>query len=372
MATAPMAILRVEKLKSFGNVAGSLAHTYRTRETPNADQARAGANEHSHAAVDEARMALHARVPEKRRKDAVLALEYFIGASPEWFQLNNAEAQAAYFEGALAWLRERHGADNVVAWSTHYDETSPHLVAYVVPLDGEGKLNAKAHTGGRAKLSAMQTDFATRVGRAHRLERGIEGSRAKHQEVKTWYANAGKKAVQASIKSEHLQPQVLKKGLVRDTCETPDQVAARITRGVRQVYASAMAKAAMADQDRRRADEMATTARDLAYRLETAQEAIAELQRTRDQARADLGAFRAIYELGLTPDQQAELATLANRKRTTNRERAEIQRRAQQAAMPEDRAYLARVDDEFQCSQRAVDEEEPKPESRENHGLEGP
>ncbi|MNO02619.1 hypothetical protein D3C81_2230790 [compost metagenome] len=63
---------------------------------------------------------------------------------------------------------------------------------------------------------------------------------------------------------------------------------------------------------------------------------------------------------------------MANRKRTTNRERAEIQRRAQQAAMPEDRAYLARVDDEFQCSQRAVDEEEPKPESRENHGLEGP
>lgn len=372
MATAPMAILRVEKLKSFGNVAGSLAHTYRTRETPNADQARAGANEHSHAAVDEARMALHARVPEKRRKDAVLALEYFIGASPEWFQLNNAEAQAAYFEDALAWLRERHGADNVVAWSTHYDETSPHLVAYVVPLDGEGKLNAKAHTGGRAKLSAMQTDFATRVGRAHRLERGIEGSRAKHQEVKTWYANAGKKTVHPTITSEALQPQVVKKGLVRTIRETPEEVAARLTKTFRQAYAPGMAKAVMAGQDRRRADEMATTARDLAYRLETAQETIAELQRTRDQAQADLGAFRAVYELGLTPDQQAELATLANRKRATNRERAEIERRAQQAAMPEDRAYLARVDDEFQCSQRAVDEEEQKPETREDHGLEGP
>lgn len=30
------AILRVEKLKTHQNIAGSLAHNYRTRETPNA------------------------------------------------------------------------------------------------------------------------------------------------------------------------------------------------------------------------------------------------------------------------------------------------------------------------------------------------
>jgi len=365
-----MAILRVEKLKSFGNVGGSLAHTYRTRETPNADQARAGANEHSHAAVDEARMALHARVPEKRRKDAVLALEYFIGASPEWFRLNNAEAQAAYFEDSLAWLRERHGADNVVAWSTHYDETSPHLVAYVVPLDGEGKLNAKAHTGGRAKLSAMQTDFARRVGRQHRLERGVEGSRAQHQEVKAWYANAGKKTVQPTITSEDMEPQVVKKGLVRTIRETPEEVAARLTKTVRQAYGPGMAKAVMAGQDRRRADEMATTARELAYRLETAQETISELRKNHDQAQADLEAFRAVYELGLTPDQQSELAALANRKRATNRERAEIERRAQHSVTPEYRAYLARVDEEFQYSQR--EKEKMQSEAHQDHDPDGP
>lgn len=371
MATAPMAILRVEKLKSFGNVAGSLAHTYRTRETPNADQARASANEHSHTTVDEARLALHARVPDKRRKDAVLALEYFIGASPEWFRENNAEAQAAYFQDALAWLRERHGADNVVAWSTHYDETSPHMAVYVVPLDAEGKLNAKAHTGGRAKLSAMQTDFAKRVGRLHHLERGIEGSKAKHQEVKAWYANASRKTAQPTITTEDLQPRVVKKGLVRTLRETPEEVAARLTKTVRQAYAPGMAKAVMAGQDRRRADEMTATARELAYRLETAQETISGLQRDRDQAQADLGAFRAAYELGLTPDQQAELAALANRKRATNRERAELERRAQQAT-PEYQAYLARVDEEFQCSQRAPESDETKPETREDLGPEGP
>ncbi len=32
-----LAILRVEKLKSFGNVGGSEAHTARLQDTPNAD-----------------------------------------------------------------------------------------------------------------------------------------------------------------------------------------------------------------------------------------------------------------------------------------------------------------------------------------------
>jgi hypothetical protein len=55
---AHFAILRTAKLKSFGNVGGSLSHTYRARETTNADPSRSDANEHSHDSPGEVMQAL--------------------------------------------------------------------------------------------------------------------------------------------------------------------------------------------------------------------------------------------------------------------------------------------------------------------------
>lgn len=184
------AILRTAKLKSMGEIGGSLSHTFRTRDTPNADPQRAGLNEHGHGDTPESiKAALAARLPEKRRSDAVLCVEYFIGASPEHFA--DGKDGSAYFADAVAWLKAKHGAENVIATAVHRDETSPHLVAYVVPLDDQGKLNAKAFLGGKAKLSAMQTDFADSVGRKHGLERGLEGSKATHTAIREYYGHIG-------------------------------------------------------------------------------------------------------------------------------------------------------------------------------------
>ena len=41
------AILRTSKLKTMGNIGGSLAHNYRTIETPNADHLKTPDNFHS-------------------------------------------------------------------------------------------------------------------------------------------------------------------------------------------------------------------------------------------------------------------------------------------------------------------------------------
>lgn len=145
------AILRTAKLKSFGEIGGSLAHTFRTRDTPNADPLRLGDNEHhGPTSDDEIKAAIKALLPDKRRSDAVLCIEYFIGASPEFFAQGGDHA--GYFGAAREWLLQRHGADNVVSTHVHRDETSPHLIAYVVPRDGE-KLNAEKWLGGRAVLS---------------------------------------------------------------------------------------------------------------------------------------------------------------------------------------------------------------------------
>ena len=181
------AILRTAKLKSFGEIGGSLSHTFRTRETPNADPARLQDNEHTGPADPQAiQQAIKDRLPEKYRSDAVLCIEYIVTASPDHFKRDGGRQ---YFEDATAWLVARHGAENVISTHVHRDETSPHLVAYVVPIV-DGKLNAKHFLGGKAALSQMQTEFARNVGMQHGLDRGVEGSKAKHQTIREYYTRA--------------------------------------------------------------------------------------------------------------------------------------------------------------------------------------
>ena len=179
------AILRTAKLKIMGNIGGSLARNYRTINTPNADPNRISENVHTVASPEAVKQAIQDRLPEKRRSDAVLCIEYLITASPEWEGWGN-DKEAEFFKRASLWLSDKHGEENIAGLSIHRDITTPQLVAYVVPIDQRGKLNCKGFLGGRAKLSQMQTDFANQV-KDLGLTRGKEGSKAKHTSIKAYY-----------------------------------------------------------------------------------------------------------------------------------------------------------------------------------------
>ena len=181
------AILRLQKLKTFADIGGSLSHNYRNRETLNADSDRTHLNEHDLDTNEKCMSAIRDRIPEKRRKDAVLCIEHLVTASPEWDGWGT-EKETEFFEKSKKWLEEKYGKNNVVSTTIHRDETTPHLVAYVVPLDEEsGRLNAKKYIGGsRLTLSKMQTDFAVEV-KDLGLDRGVQGSKAKHTSIKEYY-----------------------------------------------------------------------------------------------------------------------------------------------------------------------------------------
>ena len=200
LAAMKYAILRIQKLKATGAVWRSLKHAFREQPTPNADPAKAAQNAHLGAtSAAEAMQRVRDRLPEKRRKDAVLAIEYLITASPEAMQELGGQGRDAYFNDALKWLRERHGGANVVYAGIHRDETTPHMYAYVVPLDeATGRLNARKWLGGATALSEMQTEFARVVGARHGLERGIKGSRAKHERVSRHYGLVNRAADQVA------------------------------------------------------------------------------------------------------------------------------------------------------------------------------
>ena len=181
------AILRLQKLKTFADVGGSLSHNYRNRETLNADADRTHLNDHDLDTNEKCMSAIRDRIPEKRRKDAVLCIEHLITASPEWDGWGTSK-ETEFFEQSKKWLENKYGKKNVVSTTVHRDETTPHLVAYVVPVDEEtGRLNAKKFIGGsRHTLSQMQTDFAVEV-KDLGLDRGLQGSKAKHTSIQEYY-----------------------------------------------------------------------------------------------------------------------------------------------------------------------------------------
>lgn len=182
-------ILRTAKLKTVGEAIKSARHTFREIPTSNADKDRTHLNktEGAQSSLGLAR-AINARLPEKRRKDAVVCIEYLITASPEWWTTAQVKQQNGYINAAMKWLKGRHGEANVVCLNVQLDEKSPHLVAYVVPLTADGRLSASDFLGSPAKMVAMQTEFARDVGAKFGLQRGLEGSKAVHTTAKQYNA----------------------------------------------------------------------------------------------------------------------------------------------------------------------------------------
>ena len=198
------AIYRTAKLKSFGEIGGSLSHTYRTRPTPNADENKQHLNKHIFETYNQCFDALKNAIPEKRRSNAVLCIEHLITASPDWDGWGTKKEEE-FFKKSLEFLNKKYGKENVVACSIHRDETTPHLIVYVVPIDEKGGLNAKKWLGGRAKLSQTQTDFANEVKNLG-LERGLENSKARHKTIKQFYAEIEKPTPKLKEKKYEIQP----------------------------------------------------------------------------------------------------------------------------------------------------------------------
>jgi len=185
---ASYAVLRIAKVKTMGHVAGLGVHIERERETRNADEERRAQNERLAGTGDwcadvERRLADAPTI----RKNAVLAIEHVMTASPEFFAAGDERRVEAWRDASMAWLRETYGERNVVAAVLHRDELTPHIQALVVPIDDHGRLNARGFIGGeRGRLSELQDSYHEAVGRLG-LERGVRGSVAEHQTVKEYY-----------------------------------------------------------------------------------------------------------------------------------------------------------------------------------------
>lgn len=305
VSMANYAIMRCKKLTGMGSVASALQHCYRERETPNADAERTPENHCSVSqSADEAMGKLRELLPEKRRKDAVLCVEYVMTASPEWWDKATPRQQIEFFARSERWLEEKYGKDRVISSVVHRDEATPHLSAFVVPLTKDGRLSAKEFIGGRAKMRNDQTTYAESV-KMLGLERGIEGSRATHQTVQHYYESLNRGVRnQVSISPEALEPRVLRKGIFTKDVEDQAAIASRLSQAVNEGFAGTVAVASQSAKNAKRAKE---------------------LQKTMEAQQKRLQSVTEPFK-GLSKEQVTEILMMAQRFKQQNQEREKQQR----------------------------------------------
>ena len=117
-------------------------------------------------------------LPTKVRKDAVLMCSFVVGSGGAFFKNLSLQEQEKFFAECTHFFAERYGEGNIISAVVHTDETTPHLHLNLIPIAG-GRLCAK-NLFDRKALTALQTDLYREVGAKWNLQRGKEGSQAKH------------------------------------------------------------------------------------------------------------------------------------------------------------------------------------------------
>lgn len=159
----------------------------------------------------------------KPRPDATKMLEFFCGASPEFFEGKTHEESKTYLDDCLEWARQTFGSENVIGAQYHFDEKTPHIHIEIVPMANtikktkhketqERTLNSAHWCDGKQKMEGLQTSFAKFVQeRGHALERGepkserlAMGGNVKHKPVRQWHAERIAEAKEVNLAAEEL------------------------------------------------------------------------------------------------------------------------------------------------------------------------
>lgn len=158
------------------------------------------------------------------RKNAVIALEYVLGASPEFF--NRLGESKSYLNHCTDFIRERHGSENIASINVHLDEMTPHVHVLVVPLvkkkvrwknkkgageKTEQRLCARDFTGHPNMLRQLQNDFYEHIEPFGELT-GVEFTRytSAQEQVKTYNSRVDYRIAEINQLAETSEQQIFR------------------------------------------------------------------------------------------------------------------------------------------------------------------
>lgn len=204
------AVFHIEKGKGNGSSIGShidreigREHTYH-----NADPNRRDLNQHfdiTKYSKTPLAQAINGRIAEgytgKKaiRKDAVRYLSIVMTGTHENMTgiFADQKKKEDWIQANYQYAAQEFGKENILRFSLHMDEKTPHIHLVVVPLTADGRLSAKERMGDRIEMSAKQDRYAQKM-QAFGLERGVVGSKAIHNS-EGWYLGQQKEKQEAFL-----------------------------------------------------------------------------------------------------------------------------------------------------------------------------
>lgn len=196
------AVIRVAKIKTAQQASAKTAHNYREHSLSNVDRDAPHPNReylnHEQRNYGElAEQRINQVVTRKVRADQVKMVEVVMTGSPEAFK-RDAEGRAVDYSKSkwaqdnLHFLQNKYGKENVVSFTLHQDEKTPHVHAVIVPITTDGRLAAKELFTPQT-LRELQTEYA-QVMQPHGMERGVEHSQTINQPPRRMYGQADRAA----------------------------------------------------------------------------------------------------------------------------------------------------------------------------------
>lgn len=181
-----------------------------------ADPARKNLNIHFDVYEKRNKIPLHEAI-EKRisegykgekaiRKDAVKYCTHVLTGSHEKMKeiFSDKQKSKEWIQDNYKFLAKEFGKENIVRFTLHLDEKTPHLHAVTIPLTKDGRLSAKEIIGNKQAMKDFQTRYAAAMGNFG-LERGIENTGIKHENAQDYYSRiteAEKEVVSSQITAQ--------------------------------------------------------------------------------------------------------------------------------------------------------------------------
>lgn len=124
----------------------------------------------------------------KLRANSVKYVSHILTGSHEKMNeiFSNQESAKGWLNANYAFLADEYGKENIVRFTLHLDEKTPHLHAVTVPLTNDGRLSAKEIMGNKKDFQDRQDRYAEMM-KPFGLERGIRSTGRKRETVQDYY-----------------------------------------------------------------------------------------------------------------------------------------------------------------------------------------
>jgi 5S rRNA maturation endonuclease (ribonuclease M5) len=226
-------IFRVEKVKTMSSLGGLYAHHTRKQNVANANP---DGPKPKYLWSGRQDLLAHTKqcLPEKLRKNGVIAMDFVLTASPEFFAESTKEQKREWVLQSKKWLEKEFG--QCVQAVLHQDEKTLHIQGFIVPNNDwtpGAKISADRYFNPDSLIAYQDSLFEHMNQAGFKLDRGLKGSTAVHT-TNRQYQDSLNKAMAGEVADDKQTLQTQVKALTNEL---------QITRNEAAVYKAQAAQA---------------------------------------------------------------------------------------------------------------------------------